>query len=60
MVSLDPETEKTKVLHNPVKMIDTTLQIYSKLTVYMDAICDDKGVEVTINTTPIWNGMNIL
>lgn len=26
----------------------------------MDAICDDKGVEVTINATPIWNGMNIL
>ena len=26
----------------------------------MDAICDDKGVEVTINTKPIWEGMNVL
>lgn len=26
----------------------------------MDAICDDKGVEVTINAVPIWNGMNLL
>jgi hypothetical protein len=41
-------------------MIDATLQIYSKLTSYMDAICDDKGVEVTIHATPIWNGMNLL
>jgi hypothetical protein len=41
-------------------MIDATLQIYSKLTRYMDAICDDKGVEVAINAAPIWNGMNLL
>jgi two-component system, OmpR family, sensor histidine kinase VicK len=30
------------------------------VSVYMDAICDDKGVEVTINTKPIWEGMNVL
>jgi hypothetical protein len=26
----------------------------------MNAICDDKGVQVTINTKPIWEGMHIL
>jgi hypothetical protein len=26
----------------------------------MDIICDEKGVEVIINTKPIWEGMNVL
>ena len=52
--------EKTRVLHNPAKMIDVTLKIYSQLTEYMDAICDDKGPEVTITASPIWNGMIVL
>jgi two-component system, OmpR family, sensor histidine kinase VicK len=60
MFSLDNASEKTRVLHNPTKMIDVSLQIYSRITEYMDAICDDRGVEVTIKATPIWNGMNDL
>jgi hypothetical protein len=60
MFSLDNAAEKTTVLHNPAKMIDVSLQIYSQITEYMDAICDDSGVEVTIKATPIWNGMNDL
>jgi two-component system, OmpR family, sensor histidine kinase VicK len=52
--------ERTEVLHNPEDMVKTSLWIYSQMSVYMDAICDDKGVEVTINTKPIWEGMNVL
>ncbi|WP_458746398.1 hypothetical protein [Candidatus Nitrosocosmicus sp. T] len=60
MFSLEKAAEKTRVLHNPAKMIDVSLQIYSRITEYMDTICDDRGVEVTIKATPIWNGMNDL
>lgn len=52
--------ERTEVLHNPEDMVKTSLWIYSQMSEYMDAICDDKGVEVTINTKPIWEGMNVL
>ena len=48
------------VLSNPEDMIKTSLQIYSQMTDYMNAICDNKGVQVTINTKPIWEGMHIL
>ncbi len=60
MFSLDNASEKTRVLHNPTKMIDISLQVYSRITEYMDAICHDRGVEVTIKATSIWNGMNDL
>ncbi len=60
MFSSDNAPEKTRVLHDPAKMIDVTLQIYSRLTEYMDAICDESGPEVAINLAPIWNGMKVL
>ena len=60
MFSLGNASEKTRALHNPEKMIDISLQIYSRIAEYMDTICDERGVEVTIQATPIWNGMNDL
>src|SRR5918994_2600772 len=41
-------------------MIKTSLRIYTQMSEYMNAICDDMGVQVTINTKPIWEGMHIL
>ena len=52
MFSLDNASEKTRVLHNPTKMIDISLQVYPRITEYMDAICHDRGVEVTIKRHP--------
>jgi hypothetical protein len=52
--------ERTVVLTNPEDMIKTSLRIYTQMSEYMNAICDDMGVQVTINTKPIWEGMHIL
>jgi hypothetical protein len=52
--------ERTTVLHKPKEMINASLHVYSHISEYMDAICDDRGVEVTIHTKAIWNGMELL
>lgn len=52
--------ERTKVFRQPERMISTTLRVYSRITSQMDAVCDEKGIEIVINTKPIWNGFNIL
>jgi two-component system, OmpR family, sensor histidine kinase VicK len=64
-ISSSPDTyanaiERTEVLRNPQDMIETTLRIYGKMSEYMNAICDDKGAQVAINTKPIWEGMHVL
>jgi two-component system sensor histidine kinase VicK len=52
--------ERTEVLTNPEDMIKISLRIFEQLSESMDAICDNKGVQVTINTKPIWDGMHVL
>jgi hypothetical protein len=52
--------ERTDALRNPQDMIKTSLQIYTQMSEYMNAICDNKGVQVIINTKPIWEGMHDL
>jgi two-component system, OmpR family, sensor histidine kinase VicK len=52
--------ERTVVLTNPEDMIKISLRIFEQLSESMDAICDNKGVQVTINTKPIWDGMHVL
>jgi hypothetical protein len=52
--------ERTEVLTNPDDMIKISLRIFEQLSESMDAICDNKGVQVTINTKPIWDGMHVL
>jgi hypothetical protein len=44
--------ERTVVLNNPEDMIKMSLRIYTHMSEYMNAICDSKGVQVTINTKP--------
>jgi len=58
--ALDDANERTIVLYEIDEMVNATLQSYSQLKKNMDACCDDKGVEVTINATPIWEGTNAL
>jgi two-component system sensor histidine kinase VicK len=58
---IQPATiERTEVLTNPEDMIKISLRIFEQLSESMDAICDNKGVQVTINTKPIWDGMHVL
>jgi hypothetical protein len=52
--------ERTVVLTNPEDMIKTSLRIYSQINEYMNAISDDEGPQVAINTKPIWEGMHVL
>jgi hypothetical protein len=64
-MSSSPDThseviERTEVLTDPEDMIEATLRIYKCMNEYINAICDDKGVQVTINTKPIWEGMYVL
>lgn len=64
-ISPSPDTyanaiERTEVLRNPQDMIETTLRIYGKMSEYMNTVCDNNGVQVTINTKPIWDGMHVL
>jgi hypothetical protein len=41
-------------------MIETTLRIYSQMSEYMNTVCDKNGVQVTIKTEPIWEGIRAL
>jgi two-component system, OmpR family, sensor histidine kinase VicK len=41
-------------------MIETTLRIYGKMSEYMNTVCDKNGVQVTIKTEPIWEGIRAL
>jgi two-component system sensor histidine kinase VicK len=52
--------ERTVVLSNPEQMVETTLRIYTQMSKCMDTVCDDKGVQVTINIKSIWEAILVL
>ncbi len=52
--------ERTIVLYNPVEMVSAVLHNYSKISINMDTCCDNQGAAVTIDTLPIWSGLNDL
>jgi hypothetical protein len=61
-ISSSPDTyanaiERTEVLRNPQDMIETTLRIYGQISEYMNTVCDNNGVQVTIKTAPVWEGI---
>jgi two-component system, OmpR family, sensor histidine kinase VicK len=60
-MSSSPDThseviEKTEILRNPEDMISATVEIFSKAKKSIDICTYGKGVYLTINTKPIWNG----
>jgi two-component system, OmpR family, sensor histidine kinase VicK len=48
--------ERTEILRNPEDMISATVEIFSKLKKSTDICTYSKGVYLTINTKPIWEG----
>jgi two-component system sensor histidine kinase VicK len=52
--------ERTQVLRNPKDMINTTVEDFSRLKERIDICCDHKGVSVTLDAKPIWEGYRAL
>ena len=55
-VSSSSSIERTQVLRNPKDMINTTVEDFSRLKERIDICCDHKGVSVTLDAKPIWEG----
>jgi hypothetical protein len=60
-ISSSPDThseaiERTEILRNPEDMISATVEIFSKSNKSIDICTYGKGVYLTINTKPIWEG----
>ena len=48
--------ERTEILRNHEDMVNTTVEDFSKLKKSIDICTYGKGVYLTINTKPIWEG----